>query len=115
MDLIKPFLIGGLTIAGGKLLSKKVDPAYAPLLSAVPTGIIASFFLKDEKSKREYYTGYLIADIFLSFTIDSILLGTLYFVKTPVNYLSIIGYLFWVTASFLAIKFSLWFSVKKTK
>ena len=113
MDLIKPFLIGGVTIAGGKLLSKKVDPAYAPLLSAVPTGIIASFFIKDEKAKREYYTGYLIVDIFLSLTIDSILLGTLHFVNTPVDYLSIIGYLFWITASFLGIKFSLWFSRKK--
>ena len=46
MEYVKPFLIGGGVIGGSKLASKIMGPALAPLVGGMPTGIIASFFLK---------------------------------------------------------------------
>ena len=55
MEYVKPFLIGGSVIAGSKLAAKIMGPALAPLVGGMPTGIIASFFLKGDDKKKKYY------------------------------------------------------------
>ena len=51
MDLVKPFFIGGAVIAGSKAVSKIAPPALSPLIGGMPTGIIATFFLDNDKEK----------------------------------------------------------------
>ena len=59
MEYVEPFLIGGSVIAGAKLASKYMGPAFAPLIGGMPTGIIAAFFLNNNKNKRIYFNGYI--------------------------------------------------------
>ena len=65
MDIVKPFLIGGSVIAGSKFVSKYASPALAPLIGGMPTGIIATYFMDDDKSKTEYYNGYAYSSFLL--------------------------------------------------
>ena len=48
MEYVNPFLIGGSVIAGSKIAANMAGPALAPIVGGMPTGIIASFFLKSQ-------------------------------------------------------------------
>jgi hypothetical protein len=69
MEYAKPFLIGGSVIAGSKYVSTLVNPALAPLVGGMPTGIIASFFLSSNKEKKKFYTGYAYSSLVLFFSV----------------------------------------------
>ena len=51
---IIPFLIGGGTVAGVKLLSTVVSPVYAAILGALPVGFLSVYFIEDIKKHRPY-------------------------------------------------------------
>lgn len=103
MDYIKPFLIGGGTIAATKLFTKIVNPIFGSLISSTPTGLIGSFFLDNDKEKRRYYKGYAVSDSILAVTIISLFFLTKYTRVIPINYLSFGGLLFWFLISFMSI------------
>ena len=109
MDILKPFLIGGSVIAGSKFVSKYASPALAPLVGGLPTGIIATFFMDTDKSKRLYYTGYAYSS-FLLFI--AVLICHLWSsnTQTSVNIISSICLLVWAILSYLVINF---FVIKK--
>ena len=109
MDILKPFLIGGSVIAGSKFVSKYASPALAPLVGGLPTGIIATFFMDTDKSKRLYYTGYAYSS-FLLFM--AVLICHLWSsnTQTSVNIVSSICILVWDILSYLVINF---FVIKK--
>lgn len=111
MDLIKPFLLGGGIIAGAKWLSLRVNPAYAVLLAGAPTGLVTSFFLINDKARHEFYNGYIISTIILSIAI-SIIYFSIKVVNININYLSVVGYIFWLVLTFLGIKIRLYLKKK---
>lgn len=102
---IEPFLIGGSVVAGAKYVSQIVNPAYAGLVSGMPMGLIASFFMADDKVRRKFYGGYMITDIVTALSITMLYILTRVMTKTPVNYISGIGYFIWLIVSFLSITY----------
>lgn len=110
MEFIEPFLLGGTIVAGSKMLSTMVDPAYAAMVGGMPTGIIASFFLANDSQKRQFYKGYGISDVIVAITINMIVFITMRWSSIPVNTISIIGYLLWLVFSFIGIRM---YAVKK--
>jgi len=105
MEFIKPFLLGGGIIAGAKYLSTKVDPAYAPLLSGAPTGIITTFFLLNQKVQNEYYRGYIVTSTILTIAVISIYLGTVYLKSVSTNVVAVFGLIIWAVLAFFGVKF----------
>ena len=104
MEYIKPFLIGGAVISGSKVASKFMGPALAPLVGGMPTGIIASFFLKGNAIKKKYFEGYVYSSFILFLSILFIHLATLHFPTTSVNIISGVSFLFWAIISYFVIK-----------
>ena len=52
-NLIIPFLIGGTVISGVKYASVHIkNPAVAAIIGGVPTGLIALYFVSDEKTLK---------------------------------------------------------------
>ena len=94
MEYVKPFLIGGAVIGGSKAASKLMGPALAPLVGGMPTGIIASFFLKGDDKKRKYFEGYASSSFTLFLAILFIHLATMHFQKVSVNIISGISYIY---------------------
>ena len=104
MEYLKPFLIGGSVIAGSKYISKYANPALAPLIGGMPTGIIASYFLQTDKDKRNFYHGYAISAPILALAIEFIFIMTSQIQTIPVNIISTIGLLVWGVLSFTTIR-----------
>ena len=104
MEYIKPFLIGGAVIGGSKAASKIMGPALAPLVGGMPTGIIASFFLKGDDKKRKYFEGYVYSSFTLFLSILFIHLATMHFQKVSVNIISGISFIIWAIISYFVIK-----------
>ena len=104
MEYVKPFLIGGGVIGGSKLASKIMGPALAPLVGGMPTGIIASFFLKGDDKKKEYFEGYVYSSFTLFLSILFIHLASSHFPKTSVNIISGISFIVWAVISYFVIK-----------
>ena len=104
MEYIKPFLIGGAVIGGSKAASKFMGPSLAPLVGGMPTGIIASFFLKGDDKRKKYFEGYVYSSFVLFLSILFIHLGTLHFPKTSVNMLSGVSFILWAAISYFVIK-----------
>lgn len=102
MDIVKPFLIGGSVIAGSKFVSKYASPALAPLIGGMPTGIIATYFMDDDKSKTEYYNGYAYSSFLLFIAILCCHLWSSN-TDTPVNIISTVCILVWAILSYLVI------------
>ena len=104
MEYVEPFLIGGSIIAGAKLASKYMGPAFAPLIGGMPTGIIASFFLNNNKNKRMYFNGYMYS----SFIISIIGLFIHYMIVNvttiSVDTIAVIGFVLWAVISYFIIK-----------
>ena len=65
---IAPFLIGGVTVAGIKFLSNRVDPKYAAVLGALPIGLISTYYIKDTSKLDDYLTNYTIMAAILIIT-----------------------------------------------
>ena len=104
MEYVKPFLIGGAVIGGSKAASKLMGPALAPLVGGMPTGIIASFFLKGDDKKRKYFEGYAYSSFTLFLAILFIHLATMHFQKVSVNIISGISFIIWGVISYFVIK-----------
>ena len=102
MEYAKPFVIGGGVIAAGKYLSKFVDPAIAPLVGGLPTGVIASFFLDNDKARKGYYSGYVYSSFVLFLVITAIhLVGE--HTKLPMDMVSLGGLAIWGGISYFVI------------
>jgi hypothetical protein len=104
MDILRPFLIGGSVIGGSKILSRYVDPAFAPLLGGMPTGIIASFFLDNDNDKRQYFRGYAVSSSVLVIAILILFYGTRTFKNVHVDVIATIALFVWAVLSFINIK-----------
>lgn len=105
LQYLEAFLIGGCVVAGAKLASAVVDPAYAGLVSGMPMGLIASFFMANDKVRKRFYGGYMITDIVTAISISVLYAMTRIFKTTPVNYISAIGYVVWLVCSYLSITY----------
>ncbi len=75
MEYVKPFVIGGGLITLGKYTSKFVNPSIAPLIGGLPTGVIASFFLDNDKMRKGEYNGSVYSYFVLFFLVY--IVGTL--------------------------------------
>lgn len=110
MDIIRPFVIGGTVIGGAKLISRYVDPALAPLLGGMPTGIVASFFLNNDKDKRQYFKGYGVSTSILVVAILMLVYGTRVLTNIHVDVISSVTLVVWAILSYISINY---FVVKK--
>ena len=104
MEYVKPFIIGGSVIAGSKIASKIMGPELAPIVGGLPTGIIASFFLSNNKVKREYFEGYVYTSFILFLAILFIHIATKYFPSASVNVISGSAFIVWAVLSYFIIK-----------
>lgn len=105
IEYIKTFLIGGGIVTGAKLVSTLVDPAYAGLVAGMPLGIVSSFFMKDDKVRRRFYTGYMKTDIVTAIAVSVISLLLTRMPNISVDKVSAIGYFIWAICSFLVITY----------
>ena len=105
MDYIKPFLIGGSVIAGAKYVAAHVGPTWAPIIGAMPTGIVASYFLS-KKDKEQYYKSYMINALVLF--LNSILIYYLiqkFQTNIDIDTVSAICLVIWILSSYVSIKY----------
>lgn len=105
MDIIRPFIIGGIVIGGSKIISRYVDPALAPLLGGMPTGIIASFFLDTDKEKRQYFKGYGVSTSILVVAILMLVYGTRVLTNIHVDVIASVTLVVWAILSFISINY----------
>lgn len=101
---IKPFLVGGAVIGGSHLVSQFAPAQFAPLIGGMPTGIIASYFLANQRQKHEYFTGYAVSSVVLTLAIVGLHYTTIVSPKTNVDIISTIFLIVWAVISFFAIK-----------
>ncbi len=113
MEYVKPFVIGGGLITLGKYVSKFVDPAIAPLIGGLPTGVIASFFLDNDKMRRGYYNGYVYSSFVLFFVIAAIHLAGEH-TAMSMDLISFVGLVVWGGISYVVINAEI-LSKKKKK
>ena len=102
MEYVKPFVIGGGLITLGKYTSRFVNPAIAPLIGGLPTGVIASFFLDNDKVRKGYYGGYVYSSFVLFFVIAAIHLAGEH-TAMSMDLISFIGLLVWGAISYVVI------------
>lgn len=102
MDLVKPFVIGGGLISLGKYVSRFVNPAIAPLIGGLPTGVIASFFLDNDQVRKGYYSGYVYSSFVLFFVIAGIHLAGEH-TAMSMDLISFIGLAVWGAISYVVI------------
>ena len=103
MEYVNPFLIGGSVIAGSKIAANMAGPALAPIVGGMPTGIIASFFLKSQHAKREYFAGYFYSSILLAIAIMFIHFTSMFYKHWNVDVISSIALAIWGVLSYFAI------------
>ena len=113
MEYVKPFVIGGGLITLGKYTSKFVDPAIAPLIGGLPTGVIASFFLDNDKMRKGYYNGYVYSSFVLFFVIAAIHLAGEH-TAMSMDLISFVGLVVWGGISYVVINAEI-LSKKKKK
>jgi hypothetical protein len=104
MEYVNPFLIGGSVIAGSKIVAKFAGPTLAPIVGGMPTGIIASFFLKTQQAKRDYFSGYFYSSILLAIAIMFIHFTSIN-TKWNVDIISSVALAIWAILSYIAINF----------
>ena len=105
MEFIKEFIIGGSVIAGSKIASKIMGPAFAPIIGGMPTGIIASFFLSTQLEKGEYFCGYFYSSFLLWLAVAIIHFTNLKYKTMSINMVSSIGLVVWGILSFFIIRY----------
>lgn len=108
MDIIKAFLIGGSVLAGS-FVTKHVSPAFAPIVGGLPTGILVTFFMDTDETRRLYYKSYVYSSflLFLAVLICHLWSSN---TTTSVNLISSICILVWASLSYLVINY---FVIKK--
>lgn len=104
MEYLEAFFLGGSVIAGSKLVSRFVNPALAPLIGGLPTGIIASFFMNSDSNKRQYFAGYAYSAFILFLAVLFIHLLSSNYKTIPVNYISIVSFILWAVISYFIIQ-----------
>jgi hypothetical protein len=114
MEYVKPFIIGGGLITLGKYTSKFVDPAIAPLIGGLPTGVIASFFLDNDKMRKGYYNGYVYSSFVLFFVIAAIHLAGEH-TAMSMDLISFVGLVIWGGISYVVIHAEVLAKKKKGK
>ena len=114
MEYVKPFVIGGGLITLGKYTSKFVDPAIAPLIGGLPTGVIASFFLDNDKMRKGYYNGYVYSYFVLFFVIAAIHLAGEH-TAMSMDLISFVGLVIWGGISYVVINAEILSKKKKGK
>ena len=114
MEYVKPFVIGGGLITLGKYTSKFVDPAIAPLIGGLPTGVIASFFLDNDKMRKGYYNGYVYSSFVLFFVIAAIHLAGEH-TAMSMDLISFVGLVIWGGISYVVIHAEVLAKKKKGK
>ncbi len=114
MEYVKPFVIGGGLITLGKYTSKFVDPAIAPLIGGLPTGVIASFFLDNDKMRKGYYNGYVYSSFVLFFVIAAIHLAGEH-TAMSMDLISFVGLVIWGGISYVVINAEILSKKKKGK
>jgi len=105
MEYINPFLIGGGVISGSKLVSNLAGPTLAPIVGGMPTGIIASFFLKSQAEKRDYFAGYFYSSILLAISIMLIHFTSVTYTSWNVDIISGVTLIIWAILSYFVINF----------
>jgi hypothetical protein len=105
MEYVNPFLIGGGVIAGSKIVAKFAGPSLAPIVGGMPTGIIASFFLKSQQAKRDYFSGYFYSSILLAIAIMFIHFASINNKNWNVDIISGGALLIWALLSYFAINY----------
>ena len=105
MEYIYPFLIGGAVISGSKFASKFASPSLAPIIGGMPTGIIASLFLKSQNAKRDYFAGYFYSSILLALAIMFIHFTSIEYKEWNVDIISAVALGIWAVLSYFAINF----------
>ena len=103
MEFVNPFLIGGSVIAGSKIVSKLAGPSLAPIVGGMPTGIIASFFLKSQQAKRQYFSGYFYSSILLAIAIMFIHFVSISHKNWNLDVISGIALALWAILSYITI------------
>lgn len=102
-EVVKAFILGGATIATAKYISQFVNPAFAPLIAGMPTGILTSFFLATDKARREYYSGYFISISILALIVIFCHIIATYVPTIPIDLVSFIAIPLWGAISYIAI------------
>ena len=64
--LLEPFLIGGSIIAGVKWASLYLNPGLAAVIGGVPTGLISSMFITEDKRDDYVYNYIFVSAILLA-------------------------------------------------
>jgi hypothetical protein len=103
MEYVNPFLIGGSVIAGSKFASEYAGPTLAPIIGGMPTGIIASLFLKNQQAKRDFFSGYLYSSILLTLSIMFIHYTSITYTTWNVDVISMWALCLWAILSYIAI------------
>lgn len=102
IHLLTSFLIGGLLVAGSKYISDIGHSRYAALFAGIPIGILPIFFLKTQKEKQNYLTGFLFSSIILAITVFAMFIISKKY-NTLINYICLIGLPLWAFISVLTI------------
>lgn len=105
MEYLKEFLIGGSIIAGSKFVSQYFGPTFAPIIGGMPTGIIASYFLNNDKQRQKFFRGYSISSPILALSILTIYALTLTTKTISVNIISTLGLFIWAILSFIGMNY----------
>ena len=100
-DYVQAFLIGGLIMAGQKIVAQMIGPEYAAL--GIPAEFIAAFFLTTRKDKIEYFWGMMLILSAFIFTL-SITVWLLYKNEYSGNTITTISLILDMFLAFCAIK-----------
>ena len=104
MEYLKPFLLGGSIIATSKFVANHVSPEYAALVAAMPTGMIASFFILGKKAKGEYYKGYIVSSVAIALVIVALNMAIKLYPNINIDVLSICSLIVWAVLSFVSVR-----------
>ena len=103
MEFLKSFLIGGSIITATKYFATRMPSQLAPLIGGMPVGILASFFLENDKEKKRYYAGYTYSAFTLFLTILFIHAITVVWPDLSMDTISAFSLLVWGVVSYVTI------------
>jgi hypothetical protein len=105
IQYLSTFFYSGALVSGSKYVSRWIDSAFAPIVAGLPVGIIGSFFLDTEQSKRRYYAGFMYSSIILAICVFKMYMSALLFPDVSMNTISVIGLALWGIISWITIFF----------
>lgn len=100
---IIPFLMGGGTVAGVKLLSTIMSPVYAAILGALPIGFISVYFIEDIKKHRPYLTNLALQVVCI--IISSLAYMHMLNIDIDITHGFIFGFIIFMILTFFRVKF----------